>query len=237
MTFPTFGIWRRKKPNVLDYKTKLIDGLQCSTDEFYKAIEDDLAVREVPGLAISREEFFEGGLMSIKRVYLRMRRERLVFDVCSAPFGKTWFFSYRFAEIPACLMVWELLLVLAILAAIVFGYILLFGPLSGGIIIGTTILGFGVLLRNSLALEFYGLDDFLLRVPVFGIVYETLLRTETYYREDTRVMYMTLVREIIEARSAEFAKEKGFALTPFVDAAPDIYRKLGALLKQPMPTP
>ena len=100
---------------MLDYKHKLIDGMDSSPEEFYSAIESDLVQRQVPGLEITREEFAEGGLLSAKRVYLRMRRERLVFDICSAPFGKAWFFSYRFALIPACIMVWELLLVLAIL--------------------------------------------------------------------------------------------------------------------------
>jgi hypothetical protein len=237
MTFPTFGIWRRKNPDVMDYKHLLIDGMEGSTEELYQDIEAELAQREVPGLAITREEFAEGGLLSAKRIYLRMRRERLVFDVCSSPFGKGWFYSYRFAEIPVCLMVWELLLVLAFLAVIVLGYITLFGVLWGSVIIGTSLLGLFLLLRHSLSLGFYGLDDFLIRIPVFGIVYEALLRKETYYREDTRAMYVTLVREVIEARIKKSTTEKGFEQRPFVDATPDIHHKLAELLKHPRPTP
>ena len=232
MNFPTFGIWRRKKPDVIDHQYQLIDGFECSTEEFYQAIETDLSQRGVPGLQITREKFAEGGLLSARRDYLRMRRERLVFDVCSAPFGKAWFFSYRFAEIPATLMVWELLLALAAVAGIVFGYLQLFGALWGGIIIGVTLFGFGVLLRNSLALGLYGLDDLLLRVPVFGIAYETLLRKPTYYREDSRLMYVTLVRQIIEERVKEFAGAQGFTHTQFVKASPDIGERLAALMQQ-----
>lgn len=237
MTFPTFGIWRRKKPLVHDYKFQLVDGMEGSTEDLYRQVEEDLREREVPGLEITREEFAEGGLLSAKRVYLRLRRERLVFDVCSAPFGKGWFFSYRFAEIPVCLMVWELLLVLAFFCVIVLGYVLLFGMLWGSVIIGASLIGLVLLLRHSLSLGFFGLDDFLLRVPVFGIVYEALIRKETYYREDTRLMYMTLMREIIENRIKESTKEKGFEQKPFVDAAPDIHRHLAELLKHPRVTP
>ncbi|MEI6534053.1 MAG: hypothetical protein WCN98_01845, partial [Verrucomicrobiaceae bacterium] len=72
MAFPTFGIWRRKNPDLIDYKTKLIDGMDSSPEEFYSAIESDLVQRQVPGLEITREEFAEGGLLSTKRIYLRM---------------------------------------------------------------------------------------------------------------------------------------------------------------------
>ena len=235
MAFPSFGIWRRKKPDVLDHQYQLIDGFDCSTEDFYKGIEGDLTKRKVPAMEITREEFAEGGLLSARRVYLRMRRERLVFDVCSAPFGKAWFFSYRFAEIPACLMLWELLLTLALLNAVVSAYALLFGVLWGGIIIATTLIGLGILLRNSVSLGFYGLDDFLMRLPVFGIVYEVLLRKNTYYREDTRIMYVTLVREIIEARVQEVTAAKGVKQSRFVNAMPDLPHKLAELLKHPKP--
>ena len=101
---------------------------------------------------------------------------------------------------------------------------------------GLRLLGFAVLLRNSLALGLYGMDDFLLRMPVFGIVYEVLLRKETYYREDSRVMFMDLVRALIEARTDEFTSAKGFEQKPFVDAAPDLHRQLADLLKKPRPS-
>jgi hypothetical protein len=233
MTMPTFGIWKRKEPLVLNYKYQLFEGFECSTDEFYRSIENDLTQREVPGLEITREDFAEGGLLSSQREYLRMRRERLVFDVCSAPFGKTWFFTYRFSEIRPTLMVWELILALAAVAAVVLGYVHLFGMLWGGIIIGLTLLGIGILLRNSLALGLYGLDDALLRLPVFGVVYDVLFRKETYFREDSRLMYWKLVQEIVEARVKEFAGARGFEQKEFLDARPNINEKLAALLKQP----
>jgi hypothetical protein len=80
--------------------------------EFYAAVERELKDREVPGLEIFYVDFAEGGLLSAKREYLRMTRERLVFDICAAPFGTAYFFSCRFAEIPAVIQLWQLLVVL-----------------------------------------------------------------------------------------------------------------------------
>ena len=95
-----FGIWKSKKTEVLKHWYVLHLDFDTITSEFYQAIEYDLKARELTGLEISRIEYAEGGLLSAKREYLRMRRERLVFDVCAAPFGTSWFFSCRFAEIP-----------------------------------------------------------------------------------------------------------------------------------------
>ena len=75
----------------------------------------------------------------------------------------------------------------------------------------------------------------LFRSPVFGVVYEEFLRKETYYREDSRVMFMKLVGGIIEACAGKSLAEKGFEQTPFIDAAPDIHRRLAELLKLPTP--
>lgn len=172
-------------------------------------------------------------MLSAKRLYLRLRRERLVFDICSAPFGKTWFFSYRFSQIPITMMLWELLFVLAVIGAIVSGYVFLFGLFWGGIIIGLTLLGLALLLRNTTSFGWYGLDDFLLRLPIFGAVYEVLLRKETYYREDTRLMYVTLMRDIIERHVEQITGAAGIKQARFESAMPHVPHKLAELLKQP----
>src|ERR1051325_2972869 len=104
-----FGFFKSKKADVLSHWYSLIPRFNASTHEFYQAIEAELKERKVPGLEISRVEFSEGGLLSDKREYLRMTRERLVFDICAAPFGTAYFFSCRFAEIPAVIKFWQLL--------------------------------------------------------------------------------------------------------------------------------
>ena len=142
-----FGIWKRKNTGVIRHWYVLFDNFETPASEFYQAIEHDLTTRELTGLEISRIEYAEGGLLSAQREYLRMRRERLVFDVCAAPFGTTWFFSCRFAEIPVAIHLWEILVLLLVLAGIVLFYASLFGLMLGSFLFGASLLALLLLMR------------------------------------------------------------------------------------------
>lgn len=109
-----FGLFEKKKADVLSHWYALIPNFNTSTKEFYDAIEQELKAREVPGLEFFHVDFAEGGVLSAKREYLRMTRERLVFDICAAPFGTAYFFSCRFAEIPAVIQLWQLIVLLLV---------------------------------------------------------------------------------------------------------------------------
>ncbi|HTQ95417.1 MAG TPA: hypothetical protein VMH89_01350, partial [Candidatus Acidoferrum sp.] len=84
----------------------------------YRSVEDELKARKVPGLRISRVEYHEGGLLSDKRTYLRLARERFAFDVCAAPFGRAYFFSLRFVEVPRLLLPRILALIAIVILAL-----------------------------------------------------------------------------------------------------------------------
>src|SRR5450432_3330663 len=105
-----FGVFEKKKADVIEHWYALVPGFNTSTKEFYDGIEKELKEQEVPGLEMFHVDFAEGGVMSNKREYLRLTRERLVFDICAAPFGKAYFFSCRFAEIPAVIQLWQLVI-------------------------------------------------------------------------------------------------------------------------------
>src|ERR1035438_6432882 len=111
-----FAIFRSKKADVLSHWYTLVPGFNTSSQEFYGSVEEDLKARQVPGLEMSRVDFSEGGILSDKRTYLRMTRERLVFDVCAAPFGVNYFFSCRFAELPAIVELWQLVTLVMVLS-------------------------------------------------------------------------------------------------------------------------
>lgn len=215
-----FGIWKRKKPDVWEHKYRVVDNFESSTGDFYDAIQHELAERRLEGLEISRIEYAEGGLLSAKREYLRMRRERLVFDVCSAPFGTTWFFSWRFSLIPCQLMLWEILLVLLVLAGAVFFYQMLFGLLLGSILFGASLLSLLIFMRNTVTLGLQDIDAALLQIPIVGAFYETFLRKDSYFREDTRLAYVEIVRSVIMANVAAATGEEGVRLEDFLDAKP-----------------
>lgn len=229
-----FGLWKKRKPEEIRPPTyALIEGFQTSTDAFYRSIEGELTARKVPGLDLERIDYHEGGILSSKRDYLRMRRERLTFDLCSAPFGTSWFFSYRFCEIPAPLPLWQLLVVLAAIAALASAYAALFGAIWGCAIIGMTALGFALLVRNALTLGLEDFDAWLLTVPILGRVYEGLLRKETFFRQDTRFMYAEMVERIIQAKIKEVTASEGIEKVEFVEARPDIHPLLARLVTAP----
>ena len=116
-----FGI-KSKKDEVLNHWIAFLDGFNYSPQEFYAAVEKNLAARKVPSMDISRVEFSEGGALSDKRIYLRMIRERLAFDVCAAPFGTGYFFSCRSVYAPAVVTLWHVLGVLLFFGLL--GYLL-----------------------------------------------------------------------------------------------------------------
>lgn len=81
--------------NILTHWNILLRGLQYSSEEFYKTLEEKIAHHEVPQIRQSRVEFREGNLLSQKRKYLRIQQGEFVFDICGAPYGtESFFVSY-----------------------------------------------------------------------------------------------------------------------------------------------
>lgn len=221
----------QKKAEVLEHWISFAEGFQFSPAEFYAAVEKELETRQVPGLEKSRLEFAEGGLLSDKRVYLRMLRERLVFDVCAAPFGTRFFFSCRMAEIPAVIQLWQLAVVfvgLGGVAALLWKFL--------GFLLGTTALvvtlGFLVyFLRNAVAMGMQNIDAALIQSPVVGPIYESWFRKETYYRVDTRLMYLDTVSNVVKKLAEEVTGSKGVKLVRQYEQSPI----LGELYKPVQP--
>ena len=221
-----FG-FSRKKAEVISHWYSLIPGFNTSTKEFYDAVEKELKERQLPGLDLFHVEFSEGGVLSAKREYLRMTRERLIFDVCASPFGTSYFFSCRFAEVPAVIQLWQLIvLLLAFGIAIplsfsvcvkIFGGLALFvWPVAW---IAYFILAIYVM-RNAVALGLKDLDATLVKSPVIGPIYERWFRKETYYREDTRIMYRETVDAVVKAKVEEVTGAKGIKLIRFNEYNP-----------------
>jgi len=232
-----FG-FKTKKADVLDHWIAFADNFQTSALDFYTGIEKELKERQVPGLDMTQVEFAEGGALSHKRIYLRMLRERLVFDVCAAQFGTGYFFSCRFAEIPAVVRLWQLLL-LFLLVCFAFSVSLtfslrLFGaaafilcPLAWMVGLLFLILA----MRNLVAMGLRNLDATLIKIPLIGPVYEAWIRKETYYRHDTRLMYLSVVGDVVKRHAEEVVAAKGIKLERQYEQAPI----LGELYKPVFP--
>jgi hypothetical protein len=204
--------FKAKPADVLSHWYTAVPKFTAASQDFYAAVENELKEQQVPGLLISRVEFAEGGLLSDKRTYLRMTRERLVFDICAAPFGTNYFYSCRFAQLPVQVNVFAI--VILFLAALFsftvavrfFGFILT-------CFFGAALLVFGVYaLRNLVSLGLADLDASLLTIPLLGPIYERFFRKETYYREDTRLMYLTVVEGVVKKLVESETAAKGIKL-------------------------
>jgi len=222
-----FGIFGPKKVEVMEHWYALVPGFTLSAKEFYEAVEQELKERKMPGLDIASVDFTEGGVMSAKREYLRMTRERLVFDICAAPFGTAYFFSCRFAQIPAVVKLWEFLALVTGLCAIGFWGLVIFGKVFGllGIILFPVLLVVLIItaiyvMRNAVAMGLKDLDATLIKTPIIGAIYEAWFRKETYYREDTRIMYCDTVNAVVKAKAEEVTGAKGIKLIRFNEYSP-----------------
>ena len=215
-----FGLFGKKKADVIEHWYSLIPGFTTSTKDFYAAVEKELKDRQVPGLEIFYVDFAEGGVLSNKREYLRMTRERLVFDVCAAPFGTASFFSCRFAEIPTAIKLWQLLVVLLAAFMTVNYTIKYLGLILGGIVLLAGFMFLIYLLRNAAAIGLKNLDATLIKSPVFGPIYENWFRKETYYRHDTRLMYLDTVNAVVKAKVEETTGAKGIKLIRYQENCP-----------------
>ena len=221
----------KKKAEVIEHWIGFADGFQFASAEFYTAVEKELQARQVPGLEMSRVDFAEGGLLSDKRVYLRMLRERLVFDVCAAPFGTRYFFSCRMAEIPAVIQLWQLLVVFVGLGVFTALFWKIFGLILGSLVLIVTLGVCVYALRNAVAMGLKDLDAMLIKSPVLGPIYECWFRKETYYRVDTRLMYLDTVSSVVKALAEKVTGAKGVKLIREYQQAPI----LGELYKPVQP--
>jgi hypothetical protein len=95
----------RKPARVVSHWYRYVEDFSTSGMAFYAMVEEAVTGRRLPGVSLSRVRFLEGGVFSAKREYLRVQRERAVFDICAGPYGRGgYFFSWRLAELRGSLL-------------------------------------------------------------------------------------------------------------------------------------
>jgi hypothetical protein len=169
----------------------LYQGLQASTFDFYAKVEAAVDKRSIPDAVIERIEYGEGGALSDKRLYLRVRRRRDVFDICAAPFGDGFFFSWWLAELKPFLPSVSAFIVVFCYLAVAGWFVKNVGYFAGpGLLLVLVPLALFVMSRlgNQEA------DDFIMSLPLFGSLYRRFFRPITYYRLDTSEMFQQAVR-------------------------------------------
>ncbi len=232
-----FSSFRKREAEVLNHWIAAAENFQCQPTEFYKDIE--LAVKErcLPGLEMTRVEFAEGGALSHKRTYLRMIRERLVFDICAAQFGNGSFFSCRMAQIPVVVHLTQLLIMIVGLLIVLYLSMRFVGVFLGPIVLMALLLGACYVLRNAVAMGLRDLDTALIQSPLFGAIYEAWFRKETYYRVDTRLIYLDTVSNIVKKLAEDVTGQKGVKLVRQYELAPILGELYKPVRPQEPPAP
>ena len=163
-------------------------------------------------------KYKEGGLATAKREYLRIQRGSLVFDICGAPFGNGFFFSWWLAREPGKHA-------LLALAGLVFGspilYLILgqiFGLLLSTLIMPALFVVLGILIRDGTIPG----EETVLEIPVVGWVYERIFSPNTYYKLDTALMFQESVRNAVMEVVGELRSEKGLRALSEAEARPKL---------------
>ncbi len=201
----------------IDHWCTLIESFQFSPQEFYARVEKALADRKIPEIELDRVDWKEGGPFSARREYLRITRERLMFDVCAAPFGTGFFVSHWFGEKPKkfgfilfCLFVLTSAIVLDWIFKFPFGLYRYALRTSDGNMFVTL-----VAMIIALFLTLFG----------FYVVWYLRSPPETYYRYDVICMYQTAVHNAVVQVIDEIAEPKGISPLSEFDRRP-VFRKL-----------
>jgi hypothetical protein len=182
---------------VISHWHQSVDGLSISTLEFYASLEIALRDKEVADLRIERIMFNEHGILSAKREYLGVSYGRFRFDICAAPFGKDFFFSWWLAKrTPGFAALWGCATIIAV-PLLVLAFIGTFGFFKGIFFAIAALVGGALVLKASLAEGWGAVEDAILAIPTLGIIYRKFFMPVTYYSEDTRIMFEETVHRIL----------------------------------------
>jgi hypothetical protein len=196
----------------------LFENFSTSTQDFYRAVEEAVDRRDLPDVEISRVLWSEGGVGSAKREYLRIRRQRVVFDICSAPYGNGHFFSWWLAKVPAKYGLFVVIsLFLVFLVAWLFfetAVLQIFGYGCSGIAIAALALFIGIpagflLLGAGVERGLIGDEEWVLSIPWIGYLYFVLFNPTAYYRLDTAMMFRDSIRSALKEVLNSLREEKG----------------------------
>lgn len=223
-----FG-FENKKGDLLGHWIAFHDNFSFPPEEFYEAIEKELQARKIPGLEISHEEFAEGGMLSDKRIYLRLFRERLALDTCAAPFGSGYFFSCRTLYVPALVRLWHIVAALAFFCIVGGLLVKPLGIMFASIAMVALMFALAGVLRNAASSPLSDLDALLLKIPVVATIYEDWFRADTYYRDDTRLIYLKRIPALIQEIADDITAAKGARLEEQYERAPifgELYKRV-----------
>ena len=214
---------------VLSHWHHLVDDFDTSALDFYDAVEEAVKARAVPDAEFSRVDFKERGIASAKRTYLRIKRQKVAFDLCAAPYGNGYFFSSWLVKpgpphpwiwllgFIGLVGIWSLLLLWTLGSAL--QQSLLGGSGGAGCLFVILLFGLPAILfwigwsirEGHLAID----EDDVLTIPVVGYLYRLVFNPLAYYQLDTALMFQESVGRSVGEVLNELLTAQGVrALSP-----------------------
>lgn len=198
----------KNNEQVVSHWATLIDDFDTSGQDFFSDIEARVQTREVPQVTISRIEFHEHGMLSDKRMYLRLQRDDLIFDVGAAPYGTGFFFSWWLArKTPPLAWLYTLGFVFAwgiFSVTIVDEVGALMAPFPGFVL---ALVAYALLARSEIA----GPEAHFSQAPLVGGLYRRFVNPATYHSEDIVAMYQESIRRAVNEAVDHALKAQGRA--------------------------
>lgn len=196
------GLWNlsrslsdKERDELVDYVIVYANDCELSPKEFYAELKKELARRKIPEFYVQEVEHSEAGFGSANRVYLRLQRDVIYFDVCAAPFGSAFFFSYR-AVVSSPLPMWIKTLILSSCVFI-------------GLVVVGMIVGQQIPLPQVMIVAF----PVALLIFVIGVIVMLQRDSETYYKFDTRTMFVAQTKEAFHEVVTRLTEPKAVTLT------------------------
>ena len=194
---------------VISHWYKLIENFQASPMAFYSSVEAAIERRQIPDTSTSRVDWKEGGLLSARREYLRITRGKLTFDICGAPFGTGFFFSWWLAEVPAAYGLLHVFLILILVLVLIYMIFAAFGFLTGVFLTIVVLPLTFLLLGNAVRQGKLGSEEVVLAIPMIGALYDRIFKPNTYYKIDTALMFQSTVHAAVLEVIDELTSAKG----------------------------
>lgn len=219
---------REARNKLLSYWPKFFPDTTYSPKEFYALVLKELEATKVPDLEASGLMLRQGGIFSSRRLYLHLRRERLVFEVCGFPFGTGFFVSSRLFDRRREAAWFHYLLTAFIVFVVGSVTTILMGVVWALIIVSGIFCLIWSLMRLAEMNVAGTLDGILIELPLLGQIYETLFHPDTYHRQDTNNAYRDAVHHALMRSIDAFTSEKGLRRLHDEERQPylrDMYRK------------
>jgi len=185
----------RKQPDVISHWHKVYENFATSPLDFYTMVEQEIIRWKIPEVEFSRVVWKEGGVFTAKRTYLRVSRGPVNFDICAAPYGTGFFFSYWVTSPPKRLKAILYLVGVFLLSMFIVGATLaLFDGRDAGGWIGI-VLALSLLIGLAFAVRSgkLGDEEAVFAMPVLGFLYGRIFQPVTWFKIDTTTMFQESV--------------------------------------------